>query len=455
MNRQLPGYKTLLLRGVMLSIISIIAADTSLSQAVKMSGDLPNPYRIIQKYVSENNYLTPLLELKAKENDYLSSPMRPLYLERMTVLESFVSNYREAYKYEDMFLADLPSAKSEREQNSAELSDSPLKNYDAMDAVKSISAIAENEQVIMINEEHRTPFHRAFTEMLLSDLYKHGFRYFAAEALSSSDIDLNKRGYPIQATGFYTDDPVFAGLIRTAIKTGFKVVAYEYEERCDPREEDPFFCQEVREKGQAQNIYDRILKNDRDAKILVHAGRGHNAKSSFKEFSFMAWHFEKISKIEPFTIDQLEYSERFNRTHENPLYRYLTGRGLLEKPMVFKNVDGEFYGRSTGYDMRIFHPRMKFENGRAAFLKMNGSKKPVRIQVQRLEPEIRSAIFDEKEPLLIQAFFKDDSADAVPTDQIIIYSGEKIPPLMLPKGDFRIRIIDKTGKVLKVYMQRL
>jgi hypothetical protein len=36
---------------------------------------------------------------------------------------------------------------------------------------------------VMINEEHDTPLHRAFTTRLLPVLYAKGFRYLAAETL--------------------------------------------------------------------------------------------------------------------------------------------------------------------------------------------------------------------------------------------------------------------------------
>ncbi|CAA9400141.1 MAG: hypothetical protein AVDCRST_MAG74-1532 [uncultured Pyrinomonadaceae bacterium] len=51
----------------------------------------------------------------------------------------------------------------------------------------------------------------------------------------------------------------------------------------------------------------------------------------------------------------------------------------------------------------------------------------------------------------MQAFAAGESADAVPVDQIILYPNKEIPVLMLPKGNFRVRAIDKTGNVLRQY----
>ncbi len=50
-----------------------------------------------------------------------------------------------------------------------------------------------------------------------------------------------------------------------------------------------------------------------------------------------------------------------------------------------------------------------------------------------------------------QAFYAQESADVVPIDQIILYPKQSIAALMLPKGDFRIRAINESGKVLGQY----
>lgn len=56
-----------------------------------------------------------------------------------------------------------------------------------------------------------------------------------------------------------------------------------------------------------------------------------------------------------------------------------------------------------------------------------------------------------QEPILVQAFVAGESADAVPVDQIILYPNKEIPVLILPKGNFRIRVMDKAGKILSQY----
>src|SRR6476646_12211948 len=72
--------------------------------------------------------------------------------------------------------------------------------FEPCDAVAAILELADKHQVIMINEAHHVPMHRAFTVQLLEGLYQKGFRYFAAETLSADDAALQTRGYPTLMT---------------------------------------------------------------------------------------------------------------------------------------------------------------------------------------------------------------------------------------------------------------
>ncbi|HEX9962358.1 MAG TPA: hypothetical protein VGB00_15595 [Pyrinomonadaceae bacterium] len=444
-----------------LSLIINLLAFSSFASAqnagVQSMEDLPNPFLLTRDNIRRNNYITPIFELKAREEKYLASPQfRQSYLERIIQLENYVGNYDEAYRYEDLLYADFPTTKRMTEQYKNDIDDikkSPIAGYKMVDALGAIDSVAGSRQVIMINEEHRTPFHRAFALQLLEKLHAKGFRYFAAETVDESDADLNKRGYPTQDTGYYTADPVYADLVRTALKLGYKVVAYEsMDATCKSPDDNPEFCTDKREREQARNLYERILKNDPQAKIFVHVGRGHNSKAEIsKEFNFMAYYFKEISKIEPFTIDQLRFSQRFNPALERPLYRLLTKANLLDKPGVFQSPKNDFYEQTAGYDMMIFHPRIRYENGRATFLQMNGARQAQKINLKKLKINNRKRIFTGAEPILVQAFYARESAAAVPADQIIIYPNRQIPALLLPKGNFRVRALDKSGKLLGEY----
>ena len=442
----------------MLITISLMLSIFDFNTFAWQTTNLPNPDEVANKYVKQNNYITPIFELKAMEEKYLASPaLKQTYLVAMILLQNEVGNYDEAYRLLDIISKGSPQPEPYRKMLAAEITVSPVADAKMLDALDAIEAVADSRQVIMINEEHLTPIHRAMTLQLLSRLYKKGFRYFAAETVEEKDSELNRRGFPTQQTGYYTADPVYADVIRTALKLGYKVVPYEsVDPNCQSPADNPQFCLDKRERGQAQNLYDRILKTDPQAKILVHVGRGHNSKMDVsKNFSFMGYYFKQLTKIDPFSIDQLRYSEQRDTADEMPLYRFLTKNNLLQTPSVFQMPDGSFYKKNTfGYDMAIFHPRMKYEMGRATFLKMNGLRRAKKIDLKKLKLKANKNIFGGSEPVLIQAFYKQESADAVPVDQIIIYPNKEISVLMLPKGDFRISAIDKLRNVVGSYNER-
>jgi hypothetical protein len=451
-----------------LFIISLFFSNLFAQNTPSKTEDLQNPFQIAAGFLKKNNYITPIFELKAQEAKYLASPMlKSAYLEMMTLLEGYVGNYDEAYRYENLLYDTFPNSNKVKEQYKDEITDlknSPVADYKMMDALDAIDAAVTNRQVVMVNEEHRTPFHRALTLQLLTRLYAKGFRYFAAETLTSGnlpnapeDTELGRRGFPIQGTGYYTSDPIYADVIRAALKLGYKVVPYEsVDPNCKSPDDNPEFCNDQRERGQARNLVDRILKTDPQAKIFVHVGRGHNSKSHISEtFNFMAYYFRELSGIEPFTIDQLRFSERRDTALEQPLYRFLTKNNFLGKPSVFQAANGRFYVQSDGYDMLIFHPRMHYEQGRAAFLKTMLARKAEKIDLKKLKLKMRGQIFAETEPVLIQAFYAGETDEAVPVDQIILYPNQQIPALMLPAGKFRIRAMDKWGKILNGYERQV
>ncbi len=132
---------------------------------------LPNPYDFIVKGVKQNNYLLSLLELQARETEYLASPMKEIYLDYMSYITSYIGDHEAAYKYEERLLESLAPRNKLRESYAKDISSSPIDSYQPRNALEAISSIAGSQQVIMINEEHRTPLHRAFTLRLLPMLY--------------------------------------------------------------------------------------------------------------------------------------------------------------------------------------------------------------------------------------------------------------------------------------------
>jgi hypothetical protein len=195
--------------------------------------------------------------------------------------------------------------------------------------------------VIFINEVHHAAIQRVFSIRLLKILYDKGFRYFAAETLRP-DADLNNRGYPlISVTGEYTNEPVYGDLVRTALKLGYTVVPYENRIPCKKpitpckKRITTVNCSNHRDYQQALNLYNRIFKKDPSAKIFVHAGYTHIEKNGDKAWKPMGFYFQKITGIEPFSIDQIFMTEHSAPQFEEENYKYILDE-VVKSPRLKK-----------------------------------------------------------------------------------------------------------------------
>jgi hypothetical protein len=369
--------------------------------------------------------LAELQVLKSLEAEYAGNDFA-LGVLRMMISQLLpqVGDYAGAHRYADLSEASGQGPGAPRPQLPS------LDGYAAENAIRAIARAAGSRQVVMINEAHHVPQHRAFTLQLLGALRKQGFAYFAAETLRQ-DPGLVRRGYPTQETGWYIQEPLYGDLVRTALRLGYKVVPYEQEE-VNPGE-DPG----IREREQARHLVKRILKADPKAKILVHAGYGHVAKS-VSPMKMMAKYFQEMTGIDPLTIHQVVMTEHSAPELEEPLYRQAVDRGLVKEPVVFRNATGALWSTSKNYDMAVFHPRSHYENGRPDWLRMGGLRSP--------RPLPRT-ICGPSPSCLIKAYAAGEKTDAIPLDEIIAESGKPVPGLMLPRGKILIRVENAQGKL--------
>ena len=319
--------------------------------------DLPEPSLLIPE--APGNYLAPLEALRSMRERYAASPRwHSLYFQDLAAQESFVGNDAEAIA--DFDLAQPPD--DDLTNVDAEAAVKALDGYQPTDARQAILNLAKTHRVIFINEAHHVPMGRAFTLSLLPGLYAQGFRYFAAETLDEKDTQLQQRGYPAQKTGYYTQEPTFGDLVRTALKLGFKVVPYEYHlkpSQSIAESANPFADEYLRERGEAQNLYSRIFKHDPHAKILLYAGYGHIAKktdtvtwtagdlgaktSGSATFVPMAVYFERLSGLVPLSISQSSLYPHSAPAYESLLYRHIVSQNLVkDAPVVFRNAQGRY-----------------------------------------------------------------------------------------------------------------
>jgi hypothetical protein len=302
-----------------------------------------------------------------------------------------------------------------------------------VDALRFLADAAASHRVVMLNEAHHAPQHRAFVRALLAELHARGFRYFAAEALSERDTALNARGYPVPRSGPYLTEPVFGDVVRTALGLGYEVVPYESR-----------IPDEDRDKVQATNLVRRILDRNPDARILVYAGWNHIDESGVLQgYPPMGTRFREMTGIDPFTVDQTVLSERAGRAMEHPLYAALADGRRLRRPTVFVGPDGAPWSLEPRLrDVTVVHPRSVYRDGRPAWLGMDGARR---------REALPRGVCGAADRCLVRARLRAEVPDGIPVDQVEVVRGRPVPVLLLPPGTYRIEVEDAAGAPITSY----
>ena len=417
---------------VVLFLIQLCSIFTNNVFAGDVAADIPAPWELIKEAEDKGNYLGAIRLLRNQAEMYSSSLFRTQYFDLLASFESFLSMNQEAFKDDDRA---INATKAADEVFDAE-------KYKIRNAKNIILNASNSHQAIFINEAHHSPQHRAFTLGLLQALYDNGFRYFAAETLDVMDTELNSRGYPLsRKTGPLIDEPMYGELIRAAQKIGFKVIAYESVPDCNPWLESPETCQNLREEGQARNLYEKVFKTDPSAKLLLHAGYGHIAKRELNGWVPMAVYFEQLTGINPFSIDQTIMREHSTMQYENAIFRQVADAGLLQDASVIFSNDGSVWldGYDGIYDLIIFHPRTKYQDKRPTWL-LNSEN--------RRKWPVMTKLCKGSYPCTIEALIYEEGLNSVPVDRIVVSSPKSHPVLALFPGKYFFRSIDKTGELI-------
>ncbi len=309
------------------------------------------------------------------------------------------------------------------------------KLYRAESAIRVIEREARKTRLVIWGEEHHLPQTRALYEALLRKLWQQGYRYLAAETFADEVMNAEFK-YPDYQSGFYLRDPVFASAIRTARSLGYKLIAYETQER-GPVGDDSF-----RDRKQAENIKARIFDQDPQAKVFIIAGRGHASEETAPGgWTPMASVLKRLTGINPLTLYAPRMSQRLTPDEEDPFYRFATAHGLVKEPTIFVNrLEGRLLGSDGGdLDAYIFWPRIEVRDGRPDWMVKELGRKPIKIPRQLKHGRgIR----------LVQVFKEGEPASAIPIDQVIIDDQSDRKVLMLPKGRFWLRAVNRDSKVI-------
>ncbi len=298
---------------------------------------------------------------------------------------------------------------------------------------------SKKERVIIINEAHNNSRHRVFTTSLLKDLYKNGYRYLGVEALE--DTLINKRKIPnLESGSLYLLEAQYSNLIKEALDLGFTLFNYEYTYVKGKTGKD-------REIEQAENIAKMMALHPND-KFLIHCGYDHvnegipGIKSWEKA---MAGRLSDRTGVNPFTIDQIQCSEKGSPEFNNPYIRIAN----QVKPAIMINANGEAFNGPEGNgvaDCRIIHPVTIYKKGRPDWLYLDGRRKSYRIKTD--------AILEF--PVLALAYRSNEfEKEGVPADIIEIDNKEQEANFVLDEGLYRIIIKNREYKTILDYQKKI
>ncbi len=303
----------------------------------------------------------------------------------------------------------------------------------AEDAVEAIVAQARTRRVVILNEAHHVPMHRAFAMRLAAALRKVGYTYLACETFSGDGTGVPAPGQVTTATGYYTREATFANFVNTALADGWKLVPYDVITPPKPGQ-DWMESVRAREQGEADNLVERIFAKDKDVKVFIYVGYSHAFKSvpgATGDVDWMAERLRRATGLDILSVDQTEFYAHPDRAAEHPLYAGLLAAFPVSAPFVLRAPDGRYAvpGLAQGrVDMQVIYPRYAVHDGRPDWLRTLAGRSP---------RPIPAALLPKQGRRIIKALRADAVKDAVPADIVLVEAGKPAPVLMLPPGDYR------------------
>jgi len=392
-----------------ISVLFLISCEGQKNELEKI--DFENPYKFGLEISTEMEKDTTAWKLEMFAQAYATN-----------------SDYINALK-----IYDLARKTSEQEKFTQKQVDSINSHFRPSNAVDYIVETANSHQVVIINEGHHSSLNRVFTKSLLRKLFRIGFKNVGFETLSNGefmDSDLMARKYPIQKTGYYTRDPQFGDLVRTAIEIGFNVFPYEDTNHNSGK---------LREIEQAKNIQKEMEKRPNE-KFLIHCGFGHVFEGVHESWEMlMAGRLSEFTGIDPLTIDQIEFSERSKSVYDNPILQAIN----ISEPSVLIDKNGKpfkYQIEKRWTDLAVFHEKTDFIEGRPNWLFENGNQS---VPVEFTDVDISF-------PIMVLAYKKGENIkDAIPLDLVEIQDKNTKTNLALRKGNYEIVIANQKGDARK------
>ncbi|WP_264530214.1 hypothetical protein [Flavobacterium sp. N502540] len=319
----------------------------------------------------------------------------PLYL----TINSYIGDNREY----DALIKGYESDKSDLNRTVLNsLSQNEVKKEEAV--IAAIGDLANDNQIIILNEDHFYPKHRLFAMNLLDVLKQKGFTVISMETFTPN-YSTNTAPVPNAKNGFYIKDPYFGHFVRKANAMGFTLVGHENsDQKID------------REIGQARNVM-KILEKDPKAKIFIYVGHGHLEEEGKKRL--MANYLKEYSHIDPVTINQ---ETVMMKTKEKLV---LLPKSVFAKDTLMKSSADYFLINNLEANLQSVYPNQVF--------------KKVSLKDQKFIPL-------KNEELLVDVFLLDEYNTTKNADLLIPIQSTLITPKVdtietnLPVGQYYITV---------------
>lgn len=324
--------------------------------------------------------------------------------------------------------------------------------------VDYIAINAAKAPITMINEAHDFPAHRAFVMALLPKLKAAGYKYLAMETLSQPD-DKGKNYLTsiTQRTGYYTSEPVFGELTRYALELGYTLIPYEYISPAYPNTnmaDTALVAQLMHERDsmQAVNLL-KAMHGHKDGKILVLGGYAHTFEAWEKTlywnpFHPMGLYFKELSGINPFTINQIQFSEMNEGRMSRNTYNQLCMEGKIQEDVCTQIGDTILVGKAVQNDLSDIYtllPKTTYLNGRPTWLTLNSLRK-------RYEYSFPKKVMNNL--VLVQAYYLNEIPDEnlinqkVPADQFMLLENNHADFYLRPNFDYLIVCRDVNNNII-------
>ncbi len=211
---------------------------------------------------------------------------------------------------------------------------------------------------------------------------------------------------------------------------------FNYEEYSYSKDGDMWDSINCREIVQSANLKRNIIDRYPNEKLFIYVGYAHAAEDWGKspdgrEVAWMAARLQRLTGINPLTIDQTDMVEHSAPEFEREAYRY----AKVEEPTIFQGYTGGQFANRV--DLQVFHPRTRYVKGRPDWARMGTYRHDVEVRPEWLPAQGR---------WLLEAFLTKETIQPPPVDRVIVTAEGPAPCLLLPTGTYRLTAQDEDGK---------